>query len=290
MTMDELIFVWFANNRELTGVLTTYCKEPAIFYQMAPSDNKVDWGEKGQYPRMVYSIDMQVNQERNSAGTMVIDLLCAESGPLPVEIEPKVKDCLKDLLIMPDGASPYCFAWAGTDAFEYSNGDLKVSGMEISYDILEYPNQETTDPDPVVAVSTLVKEMYPDAVVLGLDRIGDFTNPAEKPVFYCRLDSIQKTDGHCMNTISWFLARVAVHLLCPDASVRLRMIAGLNQRIATDEEIIMLDESPMIIQSLSMNNKSDYLREGQLLITGKYGCLKHGEKKKNLSVEIGYTE
>ena len=48
-------------------------------------------------------------------------------------------------------------------------------------------------------------------------------------------------------------------------------------------EIIMLDDSPMTIQGLGLNNKSDYLREGQLTITGKYGCLRCSVKKHNIA-------
>ena len=92
-------------------------------------------------------------------------------------------------------------------------------------DILEYPGQETTDPDPILAVSSYIKNLYPDSVVLGIDRIGEFTIPAERPVFFCRLEDIRSTDGHCMHSISWFNARIAVHLLYPNALTRLKMIS-----------------------------------------------------------------
>lgn len=288
MNLISLIYNRLLSSDKLKTLCATYAGRPAIFNAESPDDKQEGWGRKSQYPRITFTCDMQANEERSSVGTLNIVVYTETTSLVILEIETAIKECFRDVLLSPDDGGPYSFAWAKTDPFLLEGNN--VIGQEISIDMMEYSTQKTTDPDPVIAVSTFVKEMFPDAVVLGLDRIGDFTNPAEKPVFYCRLDSIQKTNGHCMNTISWFLARVAVHLLCPDASVRLRMIAGLNQRIATEEEIIMLDESPMIIQSLSMNNKSDYLREGQLLITGKYGCLKYGEKKKNLSVEIGYTE
>lgn len=85
-----------------------------------------------------------------------------------------------------------------------------------------------------------------------------------------------------MNTISWFIGKIAVHLIYPGSSTRLKTLASINQKVAIDEEIIMLDDSPMIIQSLELNNKSDYLREGQLTITGKYGCLRGNTKNHDL--------
>lgn len=45
----------------------------------------------------------------------------------------------------------------------------------------------------------------------------------------------------------------------------------------------MLMTPLMTIQGLELNNKSDYLREGQLTITGKYGCLRCSVKKHNIA-------
>ena len=93
-----------------------------------------------------------------------------------------------------------------------------------------------------------------------------------------------------MNTISWFIGKIAVHLIYPGAGTRLKTLASINQNIAIDEEIIMLDDSPMIIQGLELNNKSDYLREGQLTITGKYGCLRGNAKKHDIAgVDMKFT-
>lgn len=67
-------------------------------------------------------------------------------------------------------------------------------------------------------------------------------------------------------------------------------VSAINQKMAMDEEIIMLDQSPMFISSQSLNNKADYLREGQLTVTGKYGCLRNNEKKHNLvGVSMGFV-
>lgn len=57
------------------------------------------------------------------------------------------------------------------------------------------------------------------------------------------------------------------------------MIAALHQSLAKDEEIIMFDDSPMVIKALKMNNNADYLREGQMTLTGYYACLKDAFKQ-----------
>ena len=78
MTLEELVHRWFTNHEGVAGRLASYAGKPAIFYQTAPADNQRGW--KCQYPRIVYAIDMQANQERKSAGTMEISLLCDEAA------------------------------------------------------------------------------------------------------------------------------------------------------------------------------------------------------------------
>lgn len=60
------------------------------------------------------------------------------------------------------------------------------------------------------------------------------------------------------------------------------MSAAVNQKLRIDEEIIMLDQSPMTIEQLTLNNMADYLREGQITVTGKYGCLRRGTVQKGV--------
>ena len=64
--------------------------------------------------------------------------------------------------------------------------------------------------------------------------------------------------------------------------MRLKLITGLSQRIASDGEIIMLDDSPMTISGLTVNNRSDYLRDGQMVVNGHYGALKDAFKDPGL--------
>lgn len=73
--------------------------------------------------------------------------------------------------------------------------------------------------------------------------------------------------------------RIAVHLLCPDKSKNIKMIAAVAQRIAVDERIILLDNSPMNISEVQVDRQADYLKSGQLYVAGKYGVLKYRAKE-----------
>lgn len=149
--------------------------------------------------------------------------------------------------------------------------------------IQKYPAQETTDPDPVMALNRYIKKLFPECIVFGIDELSEYTIPADTPVFYSGLKSIDSTDGHCRSSLSWFNAVISVHLLCPKPSLRLKMMAALHQSLAKDEEIIMFDDSPMVVKALKMNNNADYLREGQMSLTGYYACLKDAFKQPGIS-------
>ena len=287
MTLEELIHKWFTGYGDIADKLAAFAGKPAIFYQTAPADNQRGW--KGQYPRIVYAIDMQANQERKSAGTMEVSLLCDEAGVPPEEIEPDVKKCLKDLIINPDEDAPYCFAWSRTDSFEISSResgtDTRIIGMEIRFDILEYTCQETTDPDPVVALNQYIKEAMTDAFVLGIDKMESFkVADAKAPVFYCRLENVEKSRE--TNTVAWMDGRIAVHVLCSAADLRLKWVMALANSLSLAGEVVMLDKSPMGIKRLQVNNKADYLKEGQLIVTVHYGLLRY-KSKPHMIVEVG---
>jgi len=285
MTLEELLHKRFQDSVEISEMLAKYNNRSAIFYQFSPDDRQRGW-DILQYPRIIYSIDMQANKERSSVGVMDISIYCTEDGIQPEEVEVEVRKCLRDLLVIPNKSYPYCFAWSRTDAFEFKEkevgADTKVIGTELRFDILEYPNQETCDPDPTMAVARYIKDKLPEALVLGIDiNLGNFIETGiDKPVFYCRLDAVDKKRE--TNNVVEMEAKIAIHAICPHAETRLKLIAYINSVLALDGEINMLDNSPMRILRQQLNNRADYLTEGQLHITSLFGLLRYQEQKPKL--------
>lgn len=280
MKLEELIQKRFTEREGLTKFLVKFGDYPAIFSPEAPKDNQ-NWGTDVHYPRLVYNYDMQADEERKSAGTLSVSLLCqntedaTEEDITPEMLEPLVRDCLKDVLLHSEDGKLYAFAWNRTDAFELaeSKTDL-IIGSDVRFDILEYTSQETTDPDPVMAMNKFVKELYPECIVVGLDRMEEITEASrETPVIYCRLNSMEKVEE--TNTVVWMDGKLAIHILCPDTDMRLKMAAAITNAMSLDGEVTMLDYSPMFIRKLQMDNKSDYLKDGQIFVTGRYGLLRY---------------
>lgn len=279
MKLEELIYKRFVNSEDLVKHLATFSGAPAVFSPEPPGENQDGWKGNTQYPMVVYNFDLQADGERKSAGVLSVSLLCQNTTDVtPEEIEPEVKKCLRDVILKPEGCSPYCFAWARTDAFliDEKKSDATI-GSEIRFDILEYPSQETSDPDPVMAANRYIKGLYPNCLVMGYDRMEEITEASkETPVIYCRLVSSEKDRE--TNTVVWMDGKIAVHILCPDSGMRMKMAADIANSMSLDGEIIMLDHSPMFIKRLQADYRSDYLKEGQILATVGYGLLRYRAK------------
>lgn len=276
MNLEELICKRLSEAKNLTKCLTRYAGQPAIFTPEAPGDREAGWGRATQYPRAVFNFDMQADGERKSAGTLSVAIICRnDSEAVPELIEPAVKKALKDVLLKDDNGTLYAFAWARTEGFSMTEekNELLI-GSEIRFDIMEYPLQETTDPDPIMAMARYIKNLYPDSIVVGIDKMANETEASkEAPVFYCRLTEIEKLEE--TNTAVWMNGKIAISLLCPDGATRLKMAAAVLNSLSLDGEVTMLDDSPMYMERLTANLKSDYLKDGQIFVTGRYGLLRY---------------
>ena len=278
MKLEELVYKRFTESETLTSQLVVYSGYPAVFFPEAPLDSQEGWEGETQYPRITYSIDMQANEERKSAGTLTVSLFCQNMADVfPDEIASEIKKSLKDVLLKA-GDALYAFAWERQETFSLPEKEENlVVGCDIQFDILEYTNQETTDPDPVMAANQYIKELFPECIIVGLDRMEEVTEPSgQKPVVYCRLTAAEK--GKETNTVAWMNGKLAIHILCPDAEVRHKITAAITNEMALDGEIIMLDKSPMFINKLQWDNKSDYLKEGQIFLDVNYGLLRYRAK------------
>ena len=287
MKFDELIYKRFSGYEAFSEKLATYADSPAVFYQKAPDDRQKGWGEE-QYPRVVYTIDMQADQERKSAGVMQVDLYCDEAKTAPEDIEPIIRECLRNLIVKPDGNSHYAFAWARTEMFDLipSGRDrgvgTRVIGATLRFDILEYSQQETSNPDPAKAVQRWMKELEPSAVVIGEDEIDMFYEPSgERPAFYVRVVSYKT--NRVTYAITWLDCVLAVHVIAPEPEMRNSWVRWLADQFNIAGEVRMLDDSVMIIWEAAVDTSADYLSRGQIMVKAQYSMSRLGAEPHPLS-------
>ena len=177
MNLSELIYKRLCDSSYLTDKLAKYSGSPAIFSPEAPDDNMEGWGDGVQYPKIVYSYDLIADEKRQSTGTLTVTLLCRNDAEvMPEHIEVEIIKSLRDVMLMPDNGIPYCFAWSRTERFTIQEKSVDVTlGSEIRFDIIEYPSQITTDPDPIWATCKYIKGLYPESVMIGFDRLSAIT-------------------------------------------------------------------------------------------------------------------
>lgn len=273
MTFEELVYKRFSSLEYFSEALAKYAGQPAVFYQNAPDDKQKGWNG-AQYPRIVYTIDMQADEERKSAGVMQVDLYCDEAVTMPEDIEPHIRECLKNLIVKPDGNSHYAFAWARTEMFVMEQKNVKqvntrIIGATLRFDILEYSLQETTNPDPAKALSRWLKTMWPESLVIGEDKIETFYEPSdERPAFYVRVQSYKT--NRTTYALAWKDSTLAVHIIAPDPESRNTWARYMADCLDVAGEVIMLDDSPMLLHEVSADTSADYLTKGQLSIKAEY--------------------
>lgn len=273
MTLEDLIYTRLTGAEALVAKLARWDGEPAVFYQAAPGDTGDGWGGKPQYPRIDYIVDMQSNPERHAEGKLTVNIWCSENVEPPENLEPEVRAALRDIFLQPDGTPPFSLSWASSDAFQAQrNDEALVNGMTILFDLFAFPSHETTDPDPVLAISEYVKKWAPASLVIGRDALSPFTSASEqRPIFYFRLSALSLYRE--TNTVAWLNGVLTGHIFAPETA-RMKWLKALVDSLALDGEVIMLDKSPMFLTNIKADSSASPLATGQLQLSVRFGLLR----------------
>lgn len=277
MLMEKVIHDYLCE--ELSEDLTNYLNIPAVFNISAPSDEDEEWGENTQYPRAIFELNMQDDPERKVSGQLFIDVLTenddenAEGSVTPEELEVKVKSAV-DGCFFSTNSMTISAKWSRSDSF-VNTVDDKVVGITIIFDVMAYPIQETTDPDPVKAVNLWIKTLYPNAKVIGRDTLSETWTPTDSaPAFYCRVARISNGSIPSTYAVEWLGVDMRINVMAPSPEVRLQIIKQSTEILKAATRIMLDDGSPMMIDSITDTPGADYLKEGQIQINATYGVLR----------------
>lgn len=275
--LEEIIYRRLCTDTALNKLLARYNNYPAIFFQTAPGDSQEGWQYKNQYPRIALSLDTEADAERKSNGKLEANIWCCDSGIMPEEIEPILRKNLCGVLLTPRSSETYCLVWARSDGFEIrevqSGQQTQIIGITAIFDVFAFPAQITLDPDPILAINEYTHITCGSCKIIGYDDMPEEYTPMDNaPVFYWKSGSfgIDKVSW----AVSWVMGTISGHIFAPSASDRLRWLKIITQRMALDEEAIMLDGSPMFFTGLKADSTADYLRNGQIQLKVKYGILR----------------
>lgn len=281
--VEEKINDYLLNNPLITQFLATYGGKPAVFLQEAPEDTAAGW-EDGQYGRLVFGVDYAGDPERSVSATLWVDVYSHKNGPDPEEIAPVVSDEMNNRFFA-DGNDVIALAWNATSGFQETRNDKLVNGVTLTFDVLYFPEQLTTDPDPVAAINQWTKERIREALVIGVDELPASWTPRENPTVYWRVVSIGPSTlypdtFHC----TWHSVDLSGHIMIDDTNTRLTVCKALIDELAAAEPVIMADKSPMFVTRIAARTANDAIKTGQITVSASYGVLRKYREVPKLNV------
>lgn len=263
----------------LKPYMAVYADELAVFNQEAPADTDPAWNGS-QYGRIVFYIDMQDDPQRNIGGTMGVDLSCKDgTGQIPEEIEPILRPLIDGYFFSNDAVT-IAARWRTTQYF--TDPTKKVNGCTLVFDLLDFPNQETNEPDPVRLVNEWTgEELAKLCGIKNIRRIGCDELPSawrpttEEPAIYWRLGNIQKCNWiPDTYTCIWETATIHGHVLAPDNATAMKIVRAIQNTLSIKKRLIFEDLAPLMIdRNIIVNPANDELRAGQISMDGTYGIL-----------------
>lgn len=267
---------------QIAGMLAAYGKSPAFFYQKAPSDSRQGWG-KQKYPRADFTVDLRQDHERKRAGTLTINIWvtseCVPTGDLDPDraIEKRLDELISGTFYT-DGETTFCAEWDRSDEFTTQvssashNTTPEVYGITMTFDLMEFPEQITTTPDPIQGLNAWAKRYFPELTAIGYDQMPERWKPTdEHPALYWRFEG--SNSAKQTYAVTWFNGIFAAHIIAESVRERNRWIKAITERAQNDGEVLLMDDSPMFINSIAIRHGADPLREGQLQLRGQYGVL-----------------
>lgn len=276
--IEEILYQHLqSHTEELQEHLATFGKNMAIFNQEAPKDTDKGWGEGSQYGRIIYAIDMNDDPERDISGILSVEYECEDGKQAPEYVEPIIKELIDGYFFASTGTT-IAAQWSATNYF--TQPQEKVIGVTLTFNLLAFPEQLTTDPDPIALLNTWTKQELVPTInkplnVIGLDKVGSVWKPTdETPAIYWRLLSTNPcvwipSTYNC----SWFDAQIQCHILSPNKNVMLRIARDIQQILTIKKRLIFEDNSPLMVDRNIRMLDGDPLKKGQLTLDGTYGVL-----------------
>ena len=204
----------------------------------------------------------------------------AESGYMPEDIESPLIELISGTFYTGQEATTICAVWNRSDAFTQestanagSNTTPEVFGVSLTFDLMEFPAQITSSPDPVLGLNLWTKAQFPGVAVIAHDVMPPIWKPTdETPAVYWRFEGTE-VDNRQSHSVNWYNGRFAAHIMAESVPARNQWTRNLVEKIQYSGEIVLVDGSPMFATQIAVRHSADPLREGQLMLNGLYGVL-----------------
>ena len=276
--IESLLYQHLQQNREYLSGLAVYRGNIAVFNQESPDDMDDGW-EGTQYGRIVYAVDLSDDPERQISGTLSADVYCENGKQFPEDFEPIVRSLIDGYFFTTDEET-IAAQWIASNYF--TEAGSKVVGVTITFDLLAFPNQETgVEMDPIPLLNQWTSDILSTILnrqinVINYNETGKVWKPTdESPAIYWRVVSINQCSYipetfHC----TWQTATIQCNIIAESKEVMMMIARWIDNTLSMQKRLIYDDNSPLMIDSISISATSDPLNTGQLTLTGTYGVLR----------------
>ena len=273
--IEEVLYQHMTENAELSALLSSYRKRPAVFQNFAPKDTDDGWDGKTHYAQVVYDIDTSADVARKIAGILRADIICINENKTasPEQVSAVVKSII-DGYFFSNGEDTFAAVWDRSDSF-ITEPYLKVFGNTLTFSLLAFPAQTTSEPDPIALMNEWTASLFPDAVVIGKDSIPSVFKPTnEKPAIYWSFQGITSSSIPSTYHCTWYQSNLRLSVIAPSRSVRNSIIKRITEKLSADGRVMFPDGGQFIIHRLLISTESDPIRTGQLTLEGSYRILR----------------
>ena len=289
--IEQAIYEHLTSQRCLARTLATYNRTPAVFNQTAPSDADEGWGCGRQYGRIVFAVDLQGDPARGIGATMAVDIMCKSDEQQPEEIEPIIRTLIHGHFFS-NGTFTVAAQWKNSAYFTQPTD--QVSGCTVTFDLLGFPVQTTTNPDVIYRTNEWTSAMFEGLHVINYDEL-----PARawKPcgddsAVYWRLVT-EKPSSFIRDTYQtvWRMATLRCHIFSKDNATAATVARKLTTALTASKRILKAGESPIMtnMPPASVDYSADPLRTGQVTLEATYGIIVHF-KPDNVLETINYKD
>lgn len=250
--------------------LAVFNGEPSVFYQKVPDDSAFD----GMYPHVVFTIDKFSDAIHGVAGLLTVDIICTQTTTTPELLESKLRPILENVFFSPHNAEIFALKWSKTDAFQEPASERLplIVGVEIVFEVREFPSAETVSPDPIQALNLWATRFEPRLIVVGSSEVEEIFEPSnDLPAVY--FDAQRTRLLGQTHTSATLETTVNAHIFVRGIQNRRRWITALMHGILTTRAIFLADGSPMRLTACEQIFAADEL-QGQLQLTFEYGLLR----------------
>ena len=259
--MERLIRKKLLLNRDLCRILAGLDDEPAIFYAKSPDDVAMEIN----YPQLVLSSEKFTDAVHGVAGLLTVEIICTQATLTPMPIEKLVRQSLEGVFF--HGKEIFLLKWSKSETYTEPSSEhlATLIGMEVTFEIREFPKAETSTPDEIQALNDWAKEVF----VVGKSAFDDFFVPTrEKPAVYFETTAEKMTGQQA--AVVWVEAQVRGHVFAPTVRARREWLTILNRKLMTLKAIPLGDGSPLRIIGAEADFTANELN-GQLKIICAFG-------------------